>query len=88
MTQAQSQTENRFYKNAIAVYREAEKLYSTESLRQAIAASVAQVQQEEIYETAFEKVQQAESEGRLQGAIALLKNALTNFSRSDGLDLE
>ncbi|MCC5665130.1 peptidase M, neutral zinc metallopeptidase site [Nostoc sp. CHAB 5784] len=87
MTQAQSQAENLFYKNAIAVYREAEKLYSTESLQQAIAASFAQVQQEEIYEAAFQKVQQAESEGRLQGAIALLKNALTNFSRSDGLDL-
>ncbi|MCC5627895.1 peptidase M, neutral zinc metallopeptidase site [Nostoc sphaeroides CHAB 2801] len=87
VTKAQSQAENRFYKNAIAVYREAEKLYSTESLRQAIAASVAQVQQEEIYDAAFEKVQQAESEGRLQGAIALLKNALTNFSRSDGIDL-
>ncbi|QMS89362.1 peptidase M, neutral zinc metallopeptidase site [Nostoc edaphicum CCNP1411] len=87
VTQAQSQAENRFYKNAIAVYREAEKLYSTESLQQAIAASVAQVQQEEIYDAAFEKVQQAESEGRLQGAIALLKNALAKFSRPDGIDL-
>ncbi|MCC5601290.1 peptidase M, neutral zinc metallopeptidase site [Nostoc favosum] len=87
VTQAQSQAENLFYKNAIAVYREAEKLYSTEFLRQAIAASIAQVQQEEIYNAAFQKVQQAESEGRLQGAIALLKNALTKFSRSDGLDL-
>ncbi|MEH1766784.1 MAG: peptidase M, neutral zinc metallopeptidase site [Nostoc sp.] len=87
VTQGQSQAENRFYKNAIAVYREAEKLYSTESLQQAIAASVAQIQQEEIYDIAFEKAQQAQSEGRLQGAIALLKNALTNFSRSDGLDL-
>ncbi|QFS42931.1 peptidase M, neutral zinc metallopeptidase site [Nostoc sphaeroides] len=87
VTQAQSQAENRFYKNAIAVYREAEKLYSTESLEKAIAASLAQVQQEEIYDAAFEKVQQAESEGRLQGAIALLKKALTHFSRSDGIDL-
>ncbi|MEH2245018.1 hypothetical protein [Nostoc sp.] len=87
VTQAQSQAENRFYKNAIAVYREAEKLYSTESLQQAIAASVAQIQQEEIYYATLQKVQQAQSEGRLQGAIALLKNALINFSRSDGLDL-
>ncbi|MEH1857954.1 MAG: hypothetical protein V7L21_08135 [Nostoc sp.] len=78
VTQAQSQAANRFYKNAITVYREAEKLYSTESLQQAIAVSVAQVQQEEIYDAAFQKVQQAESEGRLQAAIALLKNALTN----------
>ncbi|MEH2112601.1 hypothetical protein [Nostoc sp.] len=87
VTQAQSQAENRFYKNAIAVYREAQKLYSTESLEKAIAASVAQVQQEEIYDAALTKVQQAESEGKLQGAIGLLKNALTNFSRSDGLEL-
>ncbi|MEH2194633.1 MAG: peptidase M, neutral zinc metallopeptidase site [Nostoc sp.] len=87
VTQAQSQAENRFYKNAIAVYREAQKLYSTESLEKAIAVSLAQVQQEDIYDAAFQKVQQAESEGRLQRAIALLKNALTNFSRSDGLDL-
>lgn len=87
VTQAESQAENRFYKNAIAVYREAEKLYPTQSLRQAIAVSLAQVQQEDIYDAAFQKVQQAESEGRLQRAIALLKNALINFSRSDGLDL-
>ncbi|MEH2081686.1 MAG: peptidase M, neutral zinc metallopeptidase site [Nostoc sp.] len=87
VTQAQSHAENRFYKNAIAVYREAQKLYSTESLEKAITASLAQVQQEEIYDAAFQKVQQAESEGKLQAAIALLKNALTNFSRSDGLHL-
>lgn len=87
VTEAQSQAENRFYKNAIAVYREAQKLYSTEPLQQAIAVSAAQVQQEEIYDAALQKAQQAQSEGRLQGAIALLKNALTNFSRSDGLDL-
>ncbi len=87
VTQAQFQAENRFYKNAIAVYRKAQKLYSTESLEQAIAASFAQVQQEEIYNATLQKVRQAQSEGRLQGAIALLKNALTNFSRSDGLDL-
>lgn len=87
MTQAQSQAENRFYKNAIAVYRKAEKLYCTESLEQAIAASVAQVQQQEIYKATLQKVQKAQSEGRLERAIALLKDALTKFSRADGLDL-
>ncbi|MEH2289427.1 peptidase M, neutral zinc metallopeptidase site [Nostoc sp.] len=87
VTQAQSHAENRFYKNAIAVYREAQKPYSTESLEKAITVNIAQVQQEEIYDAAFQKVQQAESEGKLQGAIALLKNALAKFSRPDGIDL-
>jgi hypothetical protein len=84
---AQSHAENRFFKNAIALYCEAEELYSTEALQRAINAAKSQVQQEEIYYSAFQRVQQVQNEGRLQGAIALLETALTNFPRSDGLEL-
>jgi hypothetical protein len=92
--QAQLQVENRFFKNAIAIYQEAEKLYITESVKQAFTDALTQVPQEEIYNSALQKAQQAESEGKLRGAmpsasaaIALLDSALTNFPRADGLDL-
>ncbi|MBR8833941.1 MAG: peptidase M, neutral zinc metallopeptidase site [Stigonema ocellatum SAG 48.90 = DSM 106950] len=85
--QAQSQAENRFFKNAISTYSQAEQLYSTEAVTQAITAATAQVQQEEVYYFTLQRAQQAESEGRLRGAIGLLEAALTEFTRSDGLDL-
>jgi tetratricopeptide (TPR) repeat protein len=81
------QSENRFYQKAIAAYRQAEQLYRTEALIGAIVSCEADVKQEKIYYSAFEKAQQAEKEGRLRSAIALLQSALANFQRSDGLDL-
>ncbi len=84
---AQSHAENKFFQNAIAVYSEAEELYSTEALQRAINAAKSQVQQEKIYYSAFQRAQQAQNQGRLKGAIALLETALTNFPRSDGLEL-
>ncbi|MBD2386404.1 peptidase M, neutral zinc metallopeptidase site [Cylindrospermum sp. FACHB-282] len=86
-TQAESQAENRYFKNAIAIYHQAAALYPTESVKNAIATAETQVPQEEVYDTALQKAQQAESEGRLKGAIALLESVLTNFPRTDGLDL-
>ncbi|WP_016951760.1 hypothetical protein [Anabaena sp. PCC 7108] len=85
--QAQSQAENRFFINALTTYQEAENLYSTDSIKQAISEVKIQVQQEEIYTSALEKAQQAVSEGRLRGAIALLDFSLANFPRSDGINL-
>ncbi|MBD2626767.1 peptidase M, neutral zinc metallopeptidase site [Trichormus variabilis] len=85
--QAQSQAENRFFINALTTYQEAEKLYSTDSIKQAISDIQIQVQQEEIYTSSLEKAKQAVSEGRLRGAIALLDFSLANFPRSDGINL-
>ncbi|BAY09810.1 peptidase M, neutral zinc metallopeptidase site [Calothrix sp. NIES-2098] len=82
---AESHAENKFFKNSIAVYLEAAELYSTEALEQAIKAAKSQVQQEEIYESAFQRAQQAQSGGRLHAAIAILQAALTKFPRSDGM---
>ncbi len=87
IAQAASLAENLFFKKAIATYSEAEQLYSTESVRLAIAASNAQVQLEEVYDSALQKAQQASHSGRLHGAIALLESALTNFQRREGLEL-
>jgi hypothetical protein len=85
--EAQTQTENLFFKKAIAIYKQAKKLYPTSSIQQAINDVQAQVYQEEIYEAACQKAQQAESENRLRGAISLLDSALLNFPRSDGFEL-
>ena len=87
IAQAASLAENRFFKKAIATYSEAEQLYHTESVRLAIAASNAQVELEEVYDSALQKAQQASHSGRLHGAIALLESALTNFQRREGLEL-
>ncbi|AFZ59527.1 peptidase M, neutral zinc metallopeptidase site [Anabaena cylindrica FACHB-243] len=85
--QAQSQAENYFFKNAIAIYQEAEKLYITESIKQAFADALSQVSQEESYKSIFRKAKRAESKGKLQEAIVLLDSALTNFPRADGIAL-
>ena len=87
IAQAASLAENRFFKKAIATYSEAEQLYHTESVRLAIAASNAQVELEEVYDSALQKAQQASHSGRLHGAIALLESALTNFQPREGLEL-
>ncbi|MFQ4144145.1 peptidase M, neutral zinc metallopeptidase site [Chlorogloeopsis sp. ULAP02] len=84
---AELNAENQFYHKAIACYREAEQLYSTEAVTSAIATCETNAKQENIYCSALQKAQLAEKEGKLQAAIALLESALTKFSRSDGVDL-
>ncbi|MBD2251434.1 tetratricopeptide repeat protein [Nostoc parmelioides] len=85
--QGQSQVENLFFKNAIAIYQQAEQLYSTQLLTQAIATATQQVPQEEVYEASLQRVRQGETEGKLRGAIALLESALARFPRTDGHEL-
>ncbi len=87
LIQADSQVENRFFQNAVIAYRQAEHLYATEAVKQSIAKYEAQIQQEEIYYSAFTRAKQAAYEGRLRSAIALLKSALNKFSRHDGIEL-
>lgn len=87
VTEAEAQAEKRFFKLAIADYREAEQLYPTDAVIRAIAICVSQVKHEGTYETILQRVQQASLDGRLRGAIALLESALTNFPRSDGIKL-
>ena len=87
VNKAQSQAENKYFQNAIAVYQEAEKLYSTEALQQAMKAAKSQVAQETIYESTLQTAKQAQNQGRLKGAIALLETAVNNFPRSDGRQL-
>ncbi len=86
-TEAQAQAEKRFFKRAIAAYREAEQLYPTDAVKAAIARCVAQVKYEVTYEATLQRAQEASEAGRLRGAIALLESALTNFPRSDGVKL-
>ncbi|MEA5576813.1 peptidase M, neutral zinc metallopeptidase site [Anabaena sp. UHCC 0451] len=87
ISQAKSHAENRFFKQAIIIYKKAEKLYSTQIIRQAISALQIQVFQEEIYDSELQKAQQIEQEGKLRKAITILNSALTNFPRHDGFEL-
>ncbi|WP_066382480.1 tetratricopeptide repeat protein [Anabaena sp. CA = ATCC 33047] len=82
--QAQSQAENRYFKNAIAIYSQAQQLYSTQALTEAIANATAQATQEAAFEASLQRARQGESEGKLRGAIALLQSAVAKFPRTDG----
>ncbi|MBD2354916.1 peptidase M, neutral zinc metallopeptidase site [Tolypothrix sp. FACHB-123] len=87
VNKARSHAENRYFQNAIAVYQKAEQLYSTEALQEAIKAAKSQVAQEKIYTSALQRAQQAQNQGRLRGAIAVLETALSRFPRDDGREL-
>ncbi|WP_413172879.1 peptidase M, neutral zinc metallopeptidase site [Anabaena azotica] len=87
VTQGNLYIENRFFKNAITTYQEAERLYSTDAIKQAISDAITLVSQEEIYNSAYQKAKQAESQGKLQGAVTILESALIDFPRADGFDL-
>lgn len=87
VNQAKTQAEKLLFKQAITIYRQAEKLYPTQEIKQVIANIQIKVIQEENYHSTLQKVQQAEYEGRLQAAIALLDSALVNFPRHDGFKL-
>ncbi|MBD2667102.1 peptidase M, neutral zinc metallopeptidase site [Richelia sinica] len=87
MSAGESHAKKHYFKQAIAIYHQAGKLYPTEEIKQAIAAAMALVPQEEKYESALQRVKQAESEGRFRGAIALLETTITAFPRLDGIDL-
>lgn len=85
--EAELQTQWQFFKVALAAYYQAEQLYSTQSVKAAIAVCIAQIQHEETYEAALQQAQQAFGEGKLRSAIALLESALSKFSRRDGIEL-
>jgi hypothetical protein len=87
VNQGKSQAETRFFKQAITAYQQAEKLYPTEAVKQAIIAAQAQVPHEEIYTSTLQSAQQAIREGKLKKAIGLLTSALNKFHRADGLNL-
>ncbi len=86
VTQGDSFAKSLYFKKAIAIYQEADKLYHTKFIADAIVLLQSQVSHEEMYDSAWEQAQQAESEGRLRGAIAILSSTLTNFPRSEGIN--
>ncbi|TAF08711.1 MAG: peptidase M, neutral zinc metallopeptidase site [Nostocales cyanobacterium] len=87
VNQAKIAADNRFFKKAMAIYKAAEKIYPTDTIKKDISDVKIKIPQEEIYNSALQKVQQFEYEGRLRRAIALLDLALANFPRHDGFDL-
>jgi hypothetical protein len=85
--QAQTQAGNLFFQKAIATYQQAQQLYSTQAVTQAIAAAKTQIPQEQAYCSSLQRSQQAAREGKLRGAIATLESALVKFPRNDGREL-
>ncbi len=84
---AEYKAENRFYQQALDIYSQAKKLYSTETIKATIATCKTHVQQEKSYFEALQKAEQAANQGKLKIAIALLSTALIKFRRSDGIEL-
>ena len=84
---AEYKAENRFYQQALGIYHQAGKLYSTETLKATITTCKTQVQQENNYSEALQKAEHAANQGKLKIAIALLSSALSKFKRSDGIEL-
>lgn len=87
ITEADSCFKNRFFQNAINIYRQAKQLYSTEAVNQSITTCELQVHQEQKYYSALNEAREASNQGRLRGAIALLQSALNKFPRQDGIEL-
>ncbi|MTJ07205.1 peptidase M, neutral zinc metallopeptidase site [Anabaena sp. UHCC 0204] len=85
--QGKLQVVNLFYEKGISLYQEALKLYPLDSVQQAIIDAQTQVTQEQIYNSALEKAQQAETQGKLRSAINILETVITNFPRIDGVNL-
>ncbi|AUS99873.1 peptidase M, neutral zinc metallopeptidase site [Nostoc sp. CENA543] len=84
---AQAQAEDRYFKNAVAIYTQAQQLYATADITKALANATAQVIQEQAYENSLQTVEQGEKAGKLRSAIALLESALAKFPRNDGQEL-
>jgi tetratricopeptide (TPR) repeat protein len=87
ITAAEAEVQQKFFKSAIALYYQAQQLYSTEAVTRAIDIYSAQFRHEKIYEAALNLAQQGFKDGRLQWAATLLESALANFTRFDGIDL-
>lgn len=87
VNQGNLQIESLFFIKGISLYQKALKLYPLNSVQQAIIHAQTQVPQEQIYQAAVEKAQQAETQEKLRSAITILEPAVTNFPRSDGVHL-
>ncbi|MDF5722326.1 MAG: peptidase M, neutral zinc metallopeptidase site [Rhizonema sp. PD37] len=84
---AEEYTQSLRFQAAVKKYLEAQELYQTVTVQRALEFLDSQVKREEAYEAILKKVTVASVQGRLGNASALLKSAVTDFPRSDGLEL-
>ncbi|AFZ15171.1 hypothetical protein Cri9333_4388 [Crinalium epipsammum PCC 9333] len=84
---ADEAAEKRFFKLALKIYFDAQKIYNTADVEAAIAHCSSQIVAEETYEKTLNKAEKTSKEGKLRVAISLLEPALTKFPRSDGIEL-
>ncbi|MDF5727987.1 MAG: peptidase M, neutral zinc metallopeptidase site [Rhizonema sp. PD38] len=84
---AEEYAQSLWFQAAVKKYLEAQELYHTMTVQRALEFLASQVKREEAYEAILKKVSVASLQGRLGSASALLKSAVTNFPRSDGLEL-
>ncbi|QOV23870.1 tetratricopeptide repeat protein [Anabaenopsis elenkinii] len=87
LNQGESQVQNWAFKPALVNYKKAEQLYQTSAVQRAIDQIQAQIHQEKIYESALQKVQQGQREGKLLSALKLLQCAHSKFPRPAELPL-
>ena len=84
---AEEYAQSLLFQAAVKKYLEAQELYQTTTVQKAVSFLASQVKQEQAYEAVLKKVTLASAQGRFKSAIALLKPAVTDFPRSDGLEL-
>ncbi len=84
---AEKYAQSLWFQAAVKKYLEAQELYQTMTVQRALEFLASQVKREEAYEAILKKVTAASLQGRLGSASALLKSAVTDFPRSDGLEL-
>ncbi|MTJ47630.1 peptidase M, neutral zinc metallopeptidase site [Dolichospermum sp. UHCC 0259] len=87
VNQGNSQIKSLFFQKGISIYQDALKLYPLDSVQKSIINAQTQVPQEQTFQAAVEKAQQAETEEKLRSAIHILETAVTNFPRIDGVNL-
>ena len=84
---AEEYAQSLLFQAAVKKYLEAQELYQIMTVQKALSFLAFQVKQEQAYEAVLKQVTVASAQGKFKSAIALLKPAITNFPRSDGLEL-
>ena len=86
VSRADEQAEKRYFKLAYSSYVEAKALFSTSAVERALASVSIESDRETAYEAALARAARSSESGRLRSARALLKSALDNFTRADGIE--
>lgn len=87
IAQGKEEVQLGFFKQALITFEEAKQLFSTKDIEEYIAICRIRNKEQYQYETSLNQANQLATEGRFYQAITLLKEALTQFFRTDGQEL-